>query len=165
MRASAIVSGLPLVTKPMTDAPETDPRCFPSAGAGGAVRAVHLFGGAANSEVAARRIHRGLGADLDEIFRRPVSGCIAQEVPTAAARRAVVRVLNISESLSALKILVIPGSLRTGSLNAKLAATIAAEFAQAGVDVTRISLGDFPLPIYDGDLQAKSGCAEIRDQS
>ncbi len=31
------------------------------------------------------------------------------------------------------------------------------EFAQAGVDVTRISLADFPLPIYDGDLQAKSG--------
>jgi chromate reductase len=55
------------------------------------------------------------------------------------------------------KILVIPGSLRTGSLNAKLAATIAAELAQAGAEVTRISLGDFPLPIYDGDLQAKSG--------
>ena len=59
--------------------------------------------------------------------------------------------------MSALKILVIPGSLRTGSLNAKLAATIAAELAQAGADVTRISLGDFPMPIYDGDLQAKSG--------
>jgi NAD(P)H-dependent FMN reductase len=25
------------------------------------------------------------------------------------------------------------------------------------VDVTRISLADFPLPLYDGDLQAKSG--------
>jgi NAD(P)H-dependent FMN reductase len=59
--------------------------------------------------------------------------------------------------MSALKILVIPGSLRTGSLNAKLAATIAVELAQAGADVTRISLADFPLPIYDGDLQAKSG--------
>ena len=59
--------------------------------------------------------------------------------------------------MSALKILVIPGSLRTGSLNAKLAAAIAAELAQAGAEVTRISLGDFPLPIYDGDLQAKSG--------
>jgi chromate reductase len=52
---------------------------------------------------------------------------------------------------------VIPGSLRTGSLNARLAATAAHELAQAGVDVTRISLGDFPLPIYDGDLQTKSG--------
>jgi chromate reductase, NAD(P)H dehydrogenase (quinone) len=59
--------------------------------------------------------------------------------------------------MSALKILVIPGSLRTGSLNARLAATAALELAQAGVEVTRISLDDFPLPIYDGDLQAKSG--------
>jgi len=59
--------------------------------------------------------------------------------------------------MAALKILVIPGSLRTGSLNAKLAAAAAHQFAQAGVDVTRLSLADFPLPLYDGDLQAKSG--------
>src|ERR1700704_3135850 len=59
--------------------------------------------------------------------------------------------------MSALKILVIPGSLRTGSLNVRLAAAAAYEFAQAGAEVTRISLGDFPLPIYDGDLQTKSG--------
>ena len=59
--------------------------------------------------------------------------------------------------MSALKILVIPGSLRTGSLNARLAAAATDELAQAGAEVTRISLGDFPLPIYDGDLQAKSG--------
>ncbi|WP_454615836.1 NADPH-dependent FMN reductase [Bradyrhizobium cenepequi] len=59
--------------------------------------------------------------------------------------------------MSALKILVIPGSLRSGSLNAKLAAVAAHELAQAGAEVSRISLADFPLPIYDGDLQAKSG--------
>src|SRR3979490_2955690 len=59
--------------------------------------------------------------------------------------------------MAALKILVIPGSLRTGSLNVKLAATAAHELAQAGAEVTRISLGDFPLPVYDGDLQTKSG--------
>ncbi len=59
--------------------------------------------------------------------------------------------------MSALKILVIPGSLRTGSLNAKLAAAAAYEFVRADAEVTRISLGDFPLPIYDGDLQNKSG--------
>ena len=59
--------------------------------------------------------------------------------------------------MSALKILVIPGSLRTGSINAKLAAVAAYQFAQAGAEVTRISLSDFPLPIYDGDLQTKSG--------
>ena len=59
--------------------------------------------------------------------------------------------------MAVLKILVIPGSLRSGSHNAKLAMAVAHEFAQAGVDVTRISLGDYPLPIYDGDLQARSG--------
>jgi NAD(P)H-dependent FMN reductase len=39
----------------------------------------------------------------------------------------------------------------------RLAAAAAYEFAQAGVEVTRISLGDFPLPIYDGDLHSKAG--------
>src|SRR6478672_173122 len=58
--------------------------------------------------------------------------------------------------MSALKILVIPGSLRSGSLNARLAAAIAHELVQSGAEVTRISLSDFPLPIYDGDLEAKS---------
>jgi NAD(P)H-dependent FMN reductase len=59
--------------------------------------------------------------------------------------------------MAALKILVIPGSLRSGSHNAKLAAAAAHELALAGAEVTRISLADFPLPIYDGDLQSKSG--------
>ncbi len=59
--------------------------------------------------------------------------------------------------MAAPKILVIPGSLRTGSLNAKLAAVAAHALAQAGAEVTNISLADFPLPIYDGDLQIKSG--------
>jgi chromate reductase len=59
--------------------------------------------------------------------------------------------------MSALKILVIPGSLRTGSLNARLAAVVAHELALSGAEITRISLSDFPLPIYDGDFQAKSG--------
>jgi chromate reductase, NAD(P)H dehydrogenase (quinone) len=56
-----------------------------------------------------------------------------------------------------MKILVIPGSLRTGSHNARLAALVTKELALAEADVTRISLGDFPLPLYDGDLETKSG--------
>ncbi|KQW19410.1 NADPH-dependent FMN reductase [Afipia sp. Root123D2] len=59
--------------------------------------------------------------------------------------------------MAVLKILVIPGSLRTGSFNARLAAAAVKELALANVDVTLISLGDFPLPIYDGDLEEKSG--------
>ena len=53
------------------------------------------------------------------------------------------------------KILVFAGSIRTGSFNARLAALAAKELALAGADVTRISLEDYPLPLYDGDLEAK----------
>lgn len=56
-----------------------------------------------------------------------------------------------------LKILVIPGSLRSGSLNVRLAAAIVRELASAHVDVTRVSLADHPLPLYDGDAEYKSG--------
>jgi chromate reductase, NAD(P)H dehydrogenase (quinone) len=59
--------------------------------------------------------------------------------------------------MSAIKILVIPGSIRTGSFNVRLAAAATKEFALAGVDVARISLADYPLPIYDADLEVQSG--------
>jgi chromate reductase len=59
--------------------------------------------------------------------------------------------------MAAVKILVIPGSLRTGSLNARLAAVAVDGLARLDVDATKISLGDFPLPIYDGDLESSSG--------
>jgi chromate reductase, NAD(P)H dehydrogenase (quinone) len=55
------------------------------------------------------------------------------------------------------KILVFPGSLRTGSHNSRLAALATKELALADADVTRISLADYPLPIYDADVTAKSG--------
>jgi chromate reductase, NAD(P)H dehydrogenase (quinone) len=55
------------------------------------------------------------------------------------------------------KILVFPGSLRTGSHNVRLAALVVKELVLAEADVTRISLADYPLPLYDGDLEAKSG--------
>ena len=59
--------------------------------------------------------------------------------------------------MAALKILVIPGSLRSGSLNARLAAVAAHELAQSGADVTRISLVDYPLPLYNADDETESG--------
>jgi chromate reductase, NAD(P)H dehydrogenase (quinone) len=55
------------------------------------------------------------------------------------------------------KVLVFAGSIRAGSHNARLAALAAKELVLAGADVTRISLEDYPLPIYDGDLEVKSG--------
>jgi len=52
------------------------------------------------------------------------------------------------------KILVIPGSLRATSPNARLAALVAKELALAEAEVTRISLEDYPLPLFDVDLAA-----------
>jgi chromate reductase len=59
--------------------------------------------------------------------------------------------------MAAPKILVIPGSLRTGSHNARLAALAAKELALAEAEVTRISLEDYPLPLFDADLAAAAG--------
>jgi len=58
------------------------------------------------------------------------------------------------------RILVFAGSIRTGSFNARLAAIAAKEIALAGAEVTLISLADYPMPLYDGDLEAASGPPE-----
>ena len=58
------------------------------------------------------------------------------------------------------KILVFAGSIRTGSFNARLAALAAKEFAAAEADMTLISLADYPMPLYDGNLEAASGPPE-----
>jgi chromate reductase, NAD(P)H dehydrogenase (quinone) len=55
------------------------------------------------------------------------------------------------------KILIIPGSLRTGSHNARLAALAAKELALLEAEVTRISLDDYKLPLFDADLVTASG--------
>ena len=55
------------------------------------------------------------------------------------------------------KILVIPGSLHTGSHNTRLAALAAKEFALAEAEVTRISLVDYPLPLFDAEMIAEVG--------
>jgi NAD(P)H-dependent FMN reductase len=55
------------------------------------------------------------------------------------------------------KILVLPGSTRIGSHNVKLAALAAKELTLLDVDVTRISLADYPLPIYEADLEVRGG--------
>jgi NAD(P)H-dependent FMN reductase len=54
------------------------------------------------------------------------------------------------------KILVFPGSIRTGSHKVRLAALAAKELTLLDVEVTRISLADYPLPIYDADIDARS---------
>ena len=55
------------------------------------------------------------------------------------------------------KILVLPGSNRIGSHNVKLAALAAKELTLIDADVTRISLLDYELPIYDADFDSRQG--------
>lgn len=55
------------------------------------------------------------------------------------------------------KIVVFAGSIRTGSINEKLAAVVAARLEAAGARPTHISLKDYPLPLFDADLMARDG--------
>jgi NAD(P)H-dependent FMN reductase len=58
------------------------------------------------------------------------------------------------------KILSFAGSIRTGSFNARLAALAAKELTRLDAEATLISLADYPMPIYDGDLEKESGPPE-----
>ncbi|MDJ1158912.1 NAD(P)H-dependent oxidoreductase [Chelatococcus sp. SYSU_G07232] len=55
------------------------------------------------------------------------------------------------------RILVFSGSVRSGSLNGKLAALAARRLREAGGEVREVSLKNYPLPIYDGDDEARDG--------
>jgi NAD(P)H-dependent FMN reductase len=58
------------------------------------------------------------------------------------------------------RILVFGGSIRTGSWSAKLASLAARELTLLDAEVSLISLADYPMPIYDGDLEAREGVPE-----
>src|SRR5262249_50294508 len=58
------------------------------------------------------------------------------------------------------KILAFAGSLREGAFNHKAVSLAVKSAEQHGADVTLIRLRDYPLPIYDADLEAKSGLPE-----
>lgn len=57
---------------------------------------------------------------------------------------------------STIKILAFAGSNRTGALNKTLSKAAAAAFGPAA-SVTWIDLKDFPIPLYDGDLETEYG--------
>ena len=55
------------------------------------------------------------------------------------------------------RILAFAGSTRAGSFNKKLITLAAAAAREAGAEVTQIDLRDFPLPLFDADLEAAEG--------
>lgn len=62
--------------------------------------------------------------------------------------------------MAAPRILAFAGSLRKESFNKKLIKIAADAARRAGADVTHIDLKDYPLPLYDGDIEAASGIPE-----
>lgn len=55
------------------------------------------------------------------------------------------------------KILAFAGSTRADSFNKKLVRVAAAGASEADADVTVIDLKDFPMPLYDEDLEKQDG--------
>lgn len=58
------------------------------------------------------------------------------------------------------KILAFAGSTREDSLNKKMVRVAADGARAAGADVTWVDLRDYPMPLYDGDLEAAHGLPE-----
>lgn len=58
------------------------------------------------------------------------------------------------------RILAFAGSLRRDSFNKKLVHIAAKGAREAGADVTLIDLKEFPLPLFDQDLEAEHGMPE-----
>lgn len=60
----------------------------------------------------------------------------------------------------AVRILLFAGSIRAGAHSGRVADIAQKELALQGAEVTRISLGDFPLPLMNEDLEREEGVPE-----
>ena len=56
-----------------------------------------------------------------------------------------------------MKALVFAGSVRQGSIHRRLARAVAEQLERRGVEVTLADLRDYPMPLYEGDLEAEEG--------
>lgn len=62
------------------------------------------------------------------------------------------------------KILAFSGSTRTDSVNSKLVRIAAEGAKQAGAEVSVVDLADYPMPIFNQDLEASQGVPEPAKQ-
>jgi chromate reductase len=89
------------------------------------------------------------------------SSTAAHTGPTRSPFVATQDVLVTDEEVGMpIKVLAFAGSLRRDSYNKKLTRVAAAAAKDAGADVTLLDLADWPLPIYDGDLEDRDGVPE-----
>ena len=59
-----------------------------------------------------------------------------------------------------IKLIAFAGSTRKASLNKMLVKIAASGAEEAGADITYVDLKDYPMPLYDGDLEADGGYPE-----
>jgi chromate reductase, NAD(P)H dehydrogenase (quinone) len=60
-----------------------------------------------------------------------------------------------------MKVLVFAGSTRIASHNRKLAREVATMARDSGAEVTHLELGDYDVPMYNADLEAKGTPADV----
>ncbi|NNC38281.1 MAG: NAD(P)H-dependent oxidoreductase [Acidimicrobiales bacterium] len=63
----------------------------------------------------------------------------------------------MSKSAKPVRIGLISGSTREGSINKQLVRAVSLIFKDMGAKPVKISLKDYQMPIYDGDWEAKNG--------
>jgi chromate reductase, NAD(P)H dehydrogenase (quinone) len=56
-----------------------------------------------------------------------------------------------------MRIATLTGSLRAGSYNRKLQALAEAELKKLNIEIDHLDLREFPLPLYDGDVEVDKG--------
>ncbi|EWH02563.1 NADPH-dependent FMN reductase [Halomonas sp. BC04] len=66
----------------------------------------------------------------------------------------------MSDQTNAARILVFAGSTREASFNKQLARLAARRLDALGAQATFIDLRDYPMPLYEGDLEAEHGLPE-----
>lgn len=60
-----------------------------------------------------------------------------------------------------MKVLVFAGSTRSGSHNRKLAREVAGMVQASGAEATHLELGDYDVPMYNADLEARGTPADV----
>jgi NAD(P)H-dependent FMN reductase len=60
-----------------------------------------------------------------------------------------------------MQVLVFAGSTRTASFNRRLAREVAAMTRERGAEVTHLELGDYDVPMYNADLEARGTPADV----
>lgn len=68
--------------------------------------------------------------------------------------------MTLEDPMNKAKIIAFAGSTREGSWNKSLARLAAAEAEKAGADATFVDLRDYPMPLYDADLEEAEGVPE-----